>query len=362
MHRHPAAAVVRSRRAPAQPRQPAALEPSTPTSATRRELRRRGLAGLRAPVAADLLERLPLTPGPELCAGDLHRGRRPGLGRALRVVRRQRDPRRRRPRPARRRHARAPAAAAREVVDDVRRLGAGEVVGVVNTHEHFDHTFGNGDLPRGVRRRSRSTPTRSPPSDRLGGRADQGAVRRRARRPAPRRGRGRPRSCRPTTRSPRRVVARPRRPAVELVHPGRGHTARRPGGPGARRRRAARRRPGRGVAPRRRSAPTRWPMEWPLSLDIVLGLITSAHRRRPRPRRAGRPRLRRGAAQRHRHRRRDDPRPRRPRRARSTRRSTPASGPARGSGSRPPYAAATSSSPAARSGCRSSERGTCLGA
>jgi glyoxylase-like metal-dependent hydrolase (beta-lactamase superfamily II) len=36
--------------------------------------------------------------------------------------------------------------AARAVVDDVRRLGAGEVVGVVNTHEHFDHTFGNGEL------------------------------------------------------------------------------------------------------------------------------------------------------------------------------------------------------------------------
>jgi glyoxylase-like metal-dependent hydrolase (beta-lactamase superfamily II) len=35
------------------------------------------------------------------------------------------------------------AAAAREVVDDVRRLGAGDVVGIVNTHWHFDHTFGN---------------------------------------------------------------------------------------------------------------------------------------------------------------------------------------------------------------------------
>lgn len=33
--------------------------------------------------------------------------------------------------------------AAREVVDDVRRLGAGEVVEVVNTHGHFDHCFGN---------------------------------------------------------------------------------------------------------------------------------------------------------------------------------------------------------------------------
>ena len=44
--------------------------------------------------------------------------------------------------------------AARAVVGDVRRLGAGGVVAVVNTHEHFDHTFGNvvlreeyGELP-----------------------------------------------------------------------------------------------------------------------------------------------------------------------------------------------------------------------
>ena len=34
-------------------------------------------------------------------------------------------------------------AAGRAVVDDVRRLGAGDVVGLVNTHVHFDHTFGN---------------------------------------------------------------------------------------------------------------------------------------------------------------------------------------------------------------------------
>jgi len=46
------------------------------------------------------------------------------------------------------------ATAAREVVDDVRRLGAGEVTAIVNTHAHFDHTFGNdtfrtsyGDVP-----------------------------------------------------------------------------------------------------------------------------------------------------------------------------------------------------------------------
>lgn len=38
------------------------------------------------------------------------------------------------------------AGAAREVVEDVRRLGAGEVTGIVNTHWHFDHTFGNGTV------------------------------------------------------------------------------------------------------------------------------------------------------------------------------------------------------------------------
>jgi hypothetical protein len=32
---------------------------------------------------------------------------------------------------------------ARRVVEDVRRLGVGEVIAVVNTHEHFDHAFGN---------------------------------------------------------------------------------------------------------------------------------------------------------------------------------------------------------------------------
>ena len=41
----------------------------------------------------------------------------------------------------------ASEADARKVLDHVRRLGSrlgrGEVIGVVNTHEHFDHTFGN---------------------------------------------------------------------------------------------------------------------------------------------------------------------------------------------------------------------------
>ncbi len=40
----------------------------------------------------------------------------------------------------------ASAVAAREVIDDIRALGVGDVVEIVNTHEHFDHTFGNGEL------------------------------------------------------------------------------------------------------------------------------------------------------------------------------------------------------------------------
>jgi glyoxylase-like metal-dependent hydrolase (beta-lactamase superfamily II) len=38
----------------------------------------------------------------------------------------------------------ASARAARAIVEDVRALGVGEVTAIVNTHEHFDHTFGNG--------------------------------------------------------------------------------------------------------------------------------------------------------------------------------------------------------------------------
>ncbi len=56
----------------------------------------------------------------------------------------------------------ASAGAARQVIDDVRRLGAGDVTGAVNTHEHFDHTFGNADLPHGVRRRPDPRPRERP--------------------------------------------------------------------------------------------------------------------------------------------------------------------------------------------------------
>jgi glyoxylase-like metal-dependent hydrolase (beta-lactamase superfamily II) len=38
----------------------------------------------------------------------------------------------------------ASARAARAIVEEVRSLGIGDVTAIVNTHEHFDHTFGNG--------------------------------------------------------------------------------------------------------------------------------------------------------------------------------------------------------------------------
>ena len=42
------------------------------------------------------------------------------------------------------------ARAAREVADAVRRLGAGPVTALVNTHDHWDHWFGNDVLVSGL--------------------------------------------------------------------------------------------------------------------------------------------------------------------------------------------------------------------
>ncbi|QCX27982.1 MBL fold metallo-hydrolase [Nocardioides jishulii] len=160
------------------------------------------------------------------------------------------------------------------LVADVRALGAGEVVGLVNTHWHFDHTFGNGavratygDVPvhaheaaleefaahaEGARQ------TRSvlghPESE--GHHEEVGATA----------------LCPPdTTFASVRVLDLGGR-LVELIHPGRGHTA------------------GdvvvnvadadvlvAGDLVEQSGAPCygidAWPLEWPLTLDTVLGLL-----------------------------------------------------------------------------------------
>jgi glyoxylase-like metal-dependent hydrolase (beta-lactamase superfamily II) len=168
--------------------------------------------------------------------------------------------------------------AARQVVEDIRRLGAGEVVAAVNTHEHFDHTMGNaefrtayGAIPihahetaaartveagERVKELYRDQPDDEPLDEHTDDVLGTEIV------PADR-----------TFSSATTLDLGDR--LVELVHPGRGHTSgdlvvRVPdadvvlagdlveeSGP-----------PGFGD--------DCWPMEWPLRLDIVLGLITPA--------------------------------------------------------------------------------------
>ncbi len=166
------------------------------------------------------------------------------------------------------------AAAAREVVDDVRRLGAGEVVAIVNTHWHFDHTFGNGTF--------RSTYGRVPihAHENAASELAEGAGRLKQRYvddpddPHATDVIGTEVVLPDHTFSSARVLDLGDR-AVELVHPGRGHTS---GDLVVRVPDADALLAGDLVE---ESAPPyfgddSWPMDWPLSLDIVLGLTTPA--------------------------------------------------------------------------------------
>jgi glyoxylase-like metal-dependent hydrolase (beta-lactamase superfamily II) len=179
---------------------------------------------------------------------------------------------------------------ARRVVEQVRQLGAGEVVGIVNTHQHFDHSFGNvtfleeyGAPPVFAHEEAAAGLAVSGPAlqEEARGYAEDPqtdedrdpAMRQRHRDIAA------TRIALPTeTFSSARVVDLGDRP-VELVHPGRGHTAGdcvvrvpdadvlfagdlveesalRNGVPGY--------------------GDDCWPMDWPATLDLVVGLLTPA--------------------------------------------------------------------------------------
>lgn len=164
--------------------------------------------------------------------------------------------------------------AAGEVVDDIRRLGAGDVVAVVNTHAHFDHTFGNdtfrtayGDIPihaheAAARELEEVTATRT--------------LQRYAESVDPRRDEvEQTRVVLPDRTFSSAVALELGDRVVELVHPGRGHTS---GDlvvrvPDADVLLA-------GDLVEESAAPAfngdAFPMEWPLTLDIVLSLTSSA--------------------------------------------------------------------------------------
>lgn len=144
---------------------------------------------------------------------------------------------------------------AREVVEDVRRVGVGDVTGVVNTHWHFDHTYGNGAF----RTAYGEVPivAHETASDELERWGDADIV------------------VLPDRTFSSALVLDLGDRGVELVHPGRGHT----GGD------LVARVPDADVvlagdlveeaAPPWFGADS-WPMDWPLTLDVVLGLTTAA--------------------------------------------------------------------------------------
>ena len=172
----------------------------------------------------------------------------------------------------------ASALAAAEVVESVRRLGAGGVIAVVNTHEHFDHTFGNGTFRAawpGLEMHAHEVAAANTVAAGERVKAEYHESRRFAD-PDPR--------CHEVidteivpadlTFSSARVLDLGDR-AVELVYPGRGHTA------GD----LVVRVPDSDVlvagdlveesAPPA-FGPDSWPFDWPASVDLVLSLLTDA--------------------------------------------------------------------------------------
>ena len=172
----------------------------------------------------------------------------------------------------------ASAIAAREVIDDIRRLGIGEVVAVVNTHEHFDHTFGNGEFRTAygavpIHSHETAAERTASAGERIKARYDDEPD-------DPHRDEVQATEIVPADHTFSSAAALDLGDRlVELVHPGRGHTAgdlvvRVPdadvllAGDLVEESAARNGVPGFGS--------DCYPLDWPLSLDIVLGLTTPA--------------------------------------------------------------------------------------
>ena len=119
----------------------------------------------------------------------------------------------------------ASAKAARAVIEDVRRLGAGDVVGHRQHPRALRPHLRQRRVPRDVRRGPDARARGRGGEHRLRRRVDQGRLPRGARRPARATRSARPRSCRPDHTFSSAVALDLGDRAVELVHPGRGHTA-----------------------------------------------------------------------------------------------------------------------------------------
>lgn len=172
----------------------------------------------------------------------------------------------------------ASAVAAAEVVRDVRHLGVGPITAVVNTHEHFDHTFGNATVVAAydgvaVHAHEHAAAHTGPSGEQT--KRDLAGAQDEARRDEVLATEIRPADQ--TFSSVRLLDLGDRQ--LELVHPGRGHTAgdlvlRVPDVDVLLAGDLVEESTLRGAVPG--FGPDCWPLEWPLSLDIVLGLTTSS--------------------------------------------------------------------------------------